>query len=391
MDELASAPNQQPKRDPVKRDTAALRGLCASLNAGFTAPGGATPAVQKEINEAMRGTAQISDRAFKQATPRTRTDIRPQESETIMGTPMPTSEARAETMVYREDNTVPTCGCDTTTESQCCEATDEEVVSLEVPLDALPQDDRPPTDADYPATDLTINPKYRKVLFTGQMKSGKDYVALAAGFQILSFAAPLYALLDYFFGVTEQTKDSPGARSFMQLVGTWGRGDISQSEPISPERAVFTRMIIALGQAGVLPMGDTVDWSSFGKDRDIWLKACLKRADVILRDPEAKVAVVNGRFKNEIEAFDAAGWTRFHVMASELALKQRREKDRVPSSTLQHSSEELARALDKSSIAVAQRTKKPKINVVWNDPSAGRISSKFYTLKEFCVTVTQRV
>lgn len=370
-------------------DSAMLRGLCAGLNSGFTAPGGADAKTQKEIAESLK-----SD-TFKQTAPRPRSDIPAQssapkpvdrsgEGATLPPTALPTQEAVDEVIIRRPAVPVATRRPEPEID------VDEEQIPLEAAAEEAETDTPAVPDMDNPTPgEVGVpNPKYRKVVFTGQMKAGKDFCASAAGYTILSLAAPLYALLDFFFGINEETKDAPGARQFMQLVGTWGRGDISAREPISPERAVFVRMVQTMGEHGLLPMSDTVDWKMFGKHKNIWLDACLKRADAILEaDENAKVAVVNGRFENEIKAFDDAGWSRFHVMASPLALRQRREESNVPAAALQHPSEALAIALDKGSITVSRKTQKAKINVIWNDPAAGRPSSKFYHLREFVATV----
>lgn len=369
----------------TNKDSAMLRGLCGALNSGFTAPGGADSNTQKEIAESLK-----SDAAFKQPVPRPRNDIPAQSSgakpkpvsggdATIPPTALPTQEAVDEVITRRP-----------AVVTRPPEVVEEEAEEEAIPLKAAAEEAVAPYPEDRPEPGVVgaPNPKYRKVVFTGQMKAGKDYVAEAAGYTIVSLAEPLYMLLDFFFGIPVAEKDTPGARRFMQVVGTWGRGDITTKEPVTPERAIFVRMIQTLGEHDALPMGDTVDWKSFGKDQNIWLNACIKRADAILAgDDNAKVAVVNGRFENEIKAFDQAGWARFHVMASALALKQRREKDNVQPAALQHASEALAVHLDKGSLTVAQKSGKQKINVVWNDPAAGRPSSKFYSLREFIATV----
>lgn len=374
MNELATTKKVKPIGKTAK-DSNALRGLCASLNSGFTAPGGASEAVQQEIRKAMRTPgitapegAGLPDAAAELPSKKPSVGI-----ETIPSVPLPTTEARDEVMLHRPhapvvatsdpDDCTVGCGDDGTT--------------------AYPE-------LPSPEADATVNPRYRKVLFTGQLKSGKDHCALAAGYTILSLAAPLYGLLDMFFGIEEADKDAPGCRQFMQLVGTWGRGDITEHEPVNPTRALFARMIQVMAEhdAG-LPFSDCVDWSSFGRNKNIWLDACIKRADKILAEDElARVAVVNGRFENEIKAFDEAGWARFHVMASPSTLNERRRKASVPPAALQHPSEILAVNLDRGSHVVAKKSNKPRINVIWSDDKVSRPSNKFYTVQEFRQTVT---
>ena len=56
--------------------------------------------------------------------------------------------------------------------------------------------------------------------------------------EILGFADPIYALSRAYLGTED--KSVPGVRKFMQDVGQWGRGVVSDEYPLSVTRALFT-------------------------------------------------------------------------------------------------------------------------------------------------------
>lgn len=211
---------------------------------------------------------------------------------------------------------------------------------------------------------------------TGRMKAGKDFILSHFGYRIHGFAEPLYALQEFFFGNPD--KKLPGARQFLQKVGQWGRGMVTEQYPITTERAAFCQFIRILGGelASVCP---SVDWNAFGTD-DLWLNALLHR---VQQEESARVGVSNVRFENEFHGLANAGWTHFHVMCSpETWAKRLKESGLNPKSAeVADTSERMAIALDADSLKSA-KTKGGKLRIIWNDPYVRSPSPRFYTFNE---------
>lgn len=229
-----------------------------------------------------------------------------------------------------------------------------------------------------------------KFAFTGRLKSGKDYVAAALNAKIFGFAEPLYALQDHFFGTHAVTdpkqKDIPGARQFLQTVGQWGWGALNDKYPLTPARAVFNTMIRSLGAAGVFPAHLQVDWESFGRDKEIWVKAAFRRIDDFMAaNPGQRVAIVNARFQHEFNPLKEAGFEHYHIMCSHKTWAERLAKanltDKSPAVT--DISESLAHALDQNVIKqISAQKSGPMLKAIWND-STQAPSQRLYTLPNF--------
>lgn len=232
-----------------------------------------------------------------------------------------------------------------------------------------------------------------KIFYTGRLKAGKDYVAGLTGAKIFGFSEPLYFLLNYFFGITD--KDRHGARKFLQQVGEWGKGNVSEEYPISPERAIFVNLVREHAANGFSGHAEEVDplrvnWLNYGHDQDIWLNAVdLRTSEFLLASPGARAAIVNVRFEFEFKRMQAAGFRHYHVMTSAKTWAERLQKDglNAQSPVVRAVSEKLAQALDADVTRKisAQRTG-PKLNVIWND-SAPPPSPRLYTVAEFLAAV----
>lgn len=231
--------------------------------------------------------------------------------------------------------------------------------------------------------------------FTGRLKAGKDHAAAAIGAKIFGFADPLYYLLDYFFGTQASTnpkdKDLPGARSFLQTIGQWGWGANDANYPFTPARAVFTQMIRALGRSELLAADLQVDWESFGLDKEIWVKAALKRIDAFAEiNPGHRIGIVNCRFEHEFNPLREAGFAHWHVMCSPKTWEKRLAAAGLTTKSPEVSnlSEKLAAGLDADVIKKISNRAGGMLHVIWNDPEVPCPSPRLYTLPEFLQCVS---
>lgn len=225
-----------------------------------------------------------------------------------------------------------------------------------------------------------------KLFYTGLIGAGKDHIAEQTGATIFGFAEPLYHLAEYFFGVAVNAKEGkqiPGVRQFLQAAGQWGRNEVTEQYPLTPARACFVSMIRSLGEAGRFDTEHEVDWSSYGRNKDIWLNAANARVENFLaKSPEARVAITNVRFQNEYKRLSEFGWTGFHVMCSpETRLK------RVPGVDSKDASEQLAAFLNNDvTRKISAQPKGAKLRAIWNC-STPSPSSRLYSVAEFLQTI----
>lgn len=217
-----------------------------------------------------------------------------------------------------------------------------------------------------------------RVFTTGRLRAGKDDALTKLGYTIHSFAEPLYALQEMFFGTKD--KALPGAREFLQTVGQWGRGEINEQYRLTPARATFITLIRSLAAAGQLP-DLKVDWAAFGATRMLWVDGLLARVSEL----DGKIGVSNVRFENEYERMTEAGWTHFHVMCSPATWAKRLAKAGLnpKSPSLADMSEKLAAGMDADAYArIKMKPNGNKMRVIWNDDEVKSPSKRFYTLAE---------
>ncbi len=218
-----------------------------------------------------------------------------------------------------------------------------------------------------------------RVCLTGRLRAGKDNTLSRLGFSIQSFAEPLYALQEYFFGTRD--KSAPGAREFLQTVGQWGRGEVNAQYRLTPARAVFTQFVrnLAVTIDDLNDLG--VDWDQFGKNQALWIDALNKRAEKVT----GRIGVSNVRFENELEKMTSSGWTHFHVMCSPATWAKRLAASGLDpkSPALNDMSEKLAAGMDADSYGrIQQNPNGPKLRVIWADDEVRCPSKRFYTLNE---------
>lgn len=260
--------------------------------------------------------------------------------------------------------------------------TRKEEVEHTTPMDPMPRT-APATAAPKPAVSRIVFPN--KVFTTGRLKSGKDFFLAAIGAQIHGLADPLYELMRIFFGTDDKT--IPGAREFLQAIGQWGRGTISEKYPLTAARATFVTMIRTMGPGGFIPKKLKVTWENYGKDENIWLNALIARLGD-LQDtvgPGMRLGISNVRFQNEFDRLKQEGFTQFHVMCSKQSWTARLAKDgKSPNSAaVNDTSEQMAIAFDNQVMkTIKENPKGPKLRVVWSDRQVPAPSERFITLAD---------
>ncbi len=224
-----------------------------------------------------------------------------------------------------------------------------------------------------------------KIFFTGRLKVGKDYVAKSVGAELHGFADPIYWLASHFFGVEvtpDSNKDLPGMREFLQTIGQWGRGEITKQYPISPARGLFLHYIWDIAkQVDADKLG--VEWDKFGLTPDLWLDACLKRAESSVAP---LVAITNARFENEIKRLRAEGFSHWHILASPQTYGKRLVSSGIDpkSPALSDASEAVARSLDADVMRkLAGGGAGGRLRVIWNDEQVPSPSPRLHSLQSF--------
>lgn len=229
----------------------------------------------------------------------------------------------------------------------------------------------------------------QKVFYTGRLAAGKDFVAEKSGAVIFGLADPMYAVASHFFGVEVtalKNKDLPGMRTFLQILGQWGKGIASEDYPYTPTRACFVTMIRSLGALG--KFDPSVAWEDYGKTDALWTDSLIKRAATAPAD--RRVAATNVRFDVEFNALSAANWVHFHVICSPASWSKRlATKKLTPASKeLNDISEQMAARMDRQITRMLSTDPKgPKIRCIWND-DAPCPSSRLFTLNEFLSEVS---
>lgn len=255
------------------------------------------------------------------------------------------------------------------------------------PQDALPSEPEPVRQA----TPAGRRPVGRCLLFSGRLATGKDYVSEKADARIFAFPEPLYAIASYFTGVqvtSTQNKDLPGMRTFLQQIGQWGRGFVDAKDSkyfYTAERAVLTQLIRSLGTRGVFKNME-VDWSQYGLDNFLWVKATNKRIEeFVAANPGKRVSVPNARFEHEIKFFrELPEWDHWHVMCSKETWTERLTKKGLTPQSKEVSdvSEQIAIHLDNNVQKKLREGGTNMLRVIWNDhrPCPSR---RLYTLPMF--------
>lgn len=208
----------------------------------------------------------------------------------------------------------------------------------------------------------------RRLALSGLLCSGKDYVAEKAGFEIESFAKPLYALARYFFGTDDKT--IPEIRRFMQIVGQWGWGAADEKYPYSMERALMVGLLRCDG-ATIIGMSE-YQWHQFGASSDFWVRGLLARIERPF-SRHLRIAVTNVRYEHEIEPLKAAGFEHF-VIACTHGERERRNGKPISHDVNEDISEAFARRC---------LGEYPDNQIIWNDSWPMPAGKKYLTVDQF--------
>ncbi len=192
----------------------------------------------------------------------------------------------------------------------------------------------------------------KRLALSGQLRTGKNWVAEFCGYPILGFSDPIYKIVEHFCGTYD--KNVPGVRSLMQKIGQWGWGKIDDDYPWTVERFGMDF--------------EWVNWTEFGKRNDFWVNIMLTRARHF-----DKVAVVNVRFEHEIVPLVENDFVHYHVMCSEKTRKERMKKEKFSKATLNDASEHFALQCNKSL---------PPSRIIWND-TRPMPKKRFLTVSDF--------
>lgn len=195
--------------------------------------------------------------------------------------------------------------------------------------------------------------------FLGPAGVGKDYLArnLCGSAQVVKVAAPLYELAELLTGYPVD-KSEPGARSLLQRLGAWGRGDVNADHPWSAERAV-----------AVYTIREQLGLAEFGECSDYWAG----RFDQHLRELErisgSDFVCTDIRFMEEVAVWRKRGPV-YAVLASRATLAARRAALGYDSGSMSDASERLANAamdgVDDGTLGRWARTNALS-GVIWND------------------------
>lgn len=244
--------------------------------------------------------------------------------------------------------------------------------------------------SESPAPAPSAPPDHNRLFFTGRLMTGKDYSANSVGAYVESFAKPLYFLLEHFFGIAEHDKDK--GRAFMQIVGQWGRGAVSEKCPITPERAAFTAAIRGEAKRANFPSNLAVDWDVFGRDPYLWLNAAVARvAEHVKAHPGSRVALTNVRFVPEHNELKRLGWSGWHVMCSPQTWMMRLATKKLgqASPEVHDESEALASHIDRKVFTSIRSKQGPRLRVIWSDEKQPAPSARLHNLDSFSAEVNR--
>ena len=196
------------------------------------------------------------------------------------------------------------------------------------------------------------------VIFTGRLRSGKDFVAQIMNLAPIPLAEPLYEICTNMLGACN--KENILHRRFLQLLGAWGRGEEGH-HPELPTRDEVKNLVTQAPERVLSEkhLNLNIDLQTFGHP-DFWINIATEKTKGILKEnPQARLAIPNGRFPNEIKAFQRIGFVHMHVICSE-ATRTSRLGGKVGAEADNDITEMFAKELDKQLFGPT---------VIWNDPN----------------------
>lgn len=227
----------------------------------------------------------------------------------------------------------------------------------------------------------------RLYVFTGRMFAGKDFVAREADLPIKGFADPIYQLSEHCNGTAN--KSVPGIRSFLQKIGQWGWGCISEKYPVTMERSAFVERVRREGKIMTRDFW-WVDWTQFGARRDFWVNVMLQRLGLspiacpmtassrsaLVEAKPLQVAITNARFEHELGPLRKAGFAHYHVSCTEHT-----RRTRMVEAGYHFQQDEALDASEQLAITLDERM--PDDHIIWNDTAPFPEGRHFLTVQEF--------
>jgi hypothetical protein len=215
------------------------------------------------------------------------------------------------------------------------------------------------------------------------MCSGKDFVALKAGYHCVSIAEPLYRLASFYLGTND--KKIPEVRAFMQTLGAWGRGEDGPDSCSGVSREqVYSEVRMAGGKMTGL---SEVDWKNFGTRKTFWLNSAAAVAENLAEGGQ-KVAITNARFPEELEELKNRGFRHIHVMCTEASRLNRAGRPYTPAID-ENVTEEMAIKLNEK-VYQHGASALPDSTVVWSDhdpvPYEGLVTVQSFVLSDEALT-----
>jgi hypothetical protein len=162
-----------------------------------------------------------------------------------------------------------------------------------------------------------------RIALLGRIRAGKDHVADGTTLTKHRMAQPIYQLVNELLGKVE--KGAPGYRRFLQQVGQFGRGIISEQYPVTIERVALVQLIHQIGRK--IWGYDKINWDQYGKRPDFWSYVVLNTSPTYNSNPDRSLdspIIVNDlRFPVDKEAFEKAGFESWLVLCTEETRKER--------------------------------------------------------------------
>jgi hypothetical protein len=242
------------------------------------------------------------------------------------------------------------------------------------------------------------------VFFTGQMRSGKDFIAGRLGRrETVKMATPMWAVLKFFFGEIDNGR--PGIREMMQEIGRLGRGDWGPGFKPTPSRGSFIQSVrghggelnrilrreegtYRAGPARHVPAYPPVDWDRFGRAEGFWLDVLCShldtRQEVDTRQEAGEdlpaPAVTDVRYPGSAKRLLGRGFDHVHVTAK-VETRVKRGAPAFPDDRTENLGKELDATWEFPSEAPhgemteelsgkALRRVASGASVVWSDPDA---------------------
>jgi hypothetical protein len=200
--------------------------------------------------------------------------------------------------------------------------------------------------------------KYPLIGLIGPAGVGKDTTAERLGRTVAKFAKPLYSMANHLSSgylpddVPAFSKHMVGGRQFLQQLGAWGRGEISEKYPWTLERALAVKKL-------------QCDFRGFGTSSVYWIDMLLCRLKHNMAIPGTRIAVTDVRYLNEVQSLWEIGCKVFVVACRYETLFARQTAMGYSSASLQDTSEQYSTLLFNQVLCGSSFD--PAFGVIWAD------------------------